>query len=333
MCTHIWRFFPYNGEMAIHMVKTIKEERLRWVSPIINKQLKLIDVAKVCPHSKRSLERWLAAYKRGGEAALEPKSTEPKSQPRETPIRIKERIIGIRKQTKKCALKIHWQLKKEGIILDARTIGKILKKENLVRRYRVKKIKYKYIRAERQPGELMEIDVKYVPGTVQNREYFQYTAIDTASRWRYLKIFDEQSSFHSVEFLRIVIKEFRHKIQAIKTDNHSTFTNRYTGTSGRDDLTVKTIHPLDIFCDQNNIIHYLIDKGKPNQNGAVERSHREDEEKFYQENRFKNIWDLQNKIKAWNDYYNNLEHCGLDGQTPNEFLANYQLINPPNVCS
>jgi len=30
-------------------------------------------------------------------------------------------------------------------------------------------------------------------------------------------------------------------------------------------------------------------------------------------------------------YYNDLEHCGLGGKTPNEFLTNYQLTNPPNV--
>ena len=172
--------------MAICMAKTIKEERLRWVRPIANKEIRLAEAAKVCPYSKRSLERWLAVYKNGGEGALEPKSTEPKTQPRETPIWIKERVIKTRKETKKCAMKIYWQLKKEGLILDARTIGKILKKEGLVRNYRVKRIKYKYLKAQRQPGELMEIDVKYVPGRIESMRYFQYTCIDTASRWRYL---------------------------------------------------------------------------------------------------------------------------------------------------
>ncbi|MCB9805970.1 transposase [Candidatus Nomurabacteria bacterium] len=66
----------------------------------------------------------------------------------------------------------------------------------------------------------------------------------------------------------------------------------------------------------------LIDCGKPAQNGTIERSHREDEEKFYQKNKFKSLKDLERKIRAWNDYYNNLEHCGLDGKTPNEVLFN-----------
>jgi transposase InsO family protein len=273
------------------------------------------------------------AYKEDGEGALEPQSTEPKTQPHETAISIKERVIDIRKKTKKCALKIHWQLAKEGIDIDERTIGKILKKEGLVRKYRVRKIKYKYIRAERKPGELVEIDVKYVPGKVANRRYFQYTAIDTASRWRHLAVYDEQTSYHSIQFLREVMERFHHPVQAIKTDNGVIFTNYYLGTNKRSDMTVKTLHSLDTFCTKNNIIHYLIDPGKPAQNGTVERSHREDQEKFYEQNSFKDFSDLRKKLKQWNMYYNNLEHCGLGGKSPNEFLANYKKSNPPYVCT
>ena len=233
---------------------------------------------------------------------------------------MKERVVQIRRETKKCALKIHWQMEKEGLFLPTRTIGKILKKEGLVRKYRVKKIQYKYIRAERKPGELMEIDVKYVPGTVANRRYFQYTAIDTASRWRYLKVYDEQSNYHSILFLKEVMERFEHKIQAIKTDNGSIFTNYYTCTNKRSDRNVKTRHKLEQFCRENNVVHYLIDPGKPAQNGTVERSHREDEEKFYQRKKFRTFADLQKKLKEWNMYYNDLEHCGLNGKTPNEYL-------------
>ena len=41
------------------------------------------------------------------------------------------------------------------------------------------------------------------------------------------------------------------------------------------------------------------------------------------EEEFKNINQLHNEMKIWNTNYNNLEHCGLNGKTPNEFLANY----------
>lgn len=313
--------------MTVKMNTTIQQERYSWIKAIIEKKLTYTEVLKTCPHSKRSLERWISIYKKKGIDGLTPKSTKPKTNPKETPIWMKELILEKRKQTKLCAQKIHWKLKKEGLNIHPRTIGKILKAEGVVRKYRVKKIKYKYIKAERQPGELVEIDVKYVPGKIANRRYFQYTAIDTASRWRYLDVYDEQSNYHTVKFLEDVIQRFEYKIQAVKTDNGFIFTNRYTGTYKREDLSPRQLHALDLFCAKNNITHYLIDPGKPAQNGIVERSHREDQEKFYEQNKFKNFSELKKKIRIWNDYYNNLEHCSLDGKTPNEVLSIY----PPYV--
>lgn len=305
------------------MSQNIKEERYKWIKPILEKEISIKNLVKVCPHSERSLKRWLKEFRVGGIEALEPKSTRPKTQPNETPIWIKERVITLRKETKLCAQKLHWRLKKQGLVVPVSTVGKILKDENLVQKYRLRKIKYKYIRSERKPGELIEIDVKYVPGRVRGRRYYQYTAIDTASKWRHLEVYDDQTNFHSIIFLQKIISIFPHKIQAIKTDNGSIFTNFYTSMTKRSDMTVKTIHALDQFCAKNNIIHYLIDPGKPAQNGTVERSHREDQ-KFYDRNIFKNILDLENKIRIWNEEYNNLEHCSLNGKTPLEMLQFFQ---------
>ena len=314
------------------MSQTIQEERFRVIKPILDRETSIKDSAKMSPYSERSIKRWLSNYRKYGMKGLIPKSTEPKTQPAETPIWIKERVVEVRKRTRKCALKIHWQLEKEGIVVHERTVGKILKKEDLVKKYRVKKIKYKYIKAERQPGELMEIDIKYVPGRIANKRYYQYTAIDVASRWRYLRVFEEQSSYHSILFLEDVMKRFKHKIESIKTDNGAVFTNRYLGSYRRSDLSSRQLHSLDKFCAKHNIIHYLIDPGKPAQNGTVERSHRSDQESFYDRNKFKSITDLKKKIIVWNDYYNNLEHCGLDGKTPNEMLKLFKL-KVPNVCA
>lgn len=313
------------------MAETIKEERLRWVLPIIRREVQLKDAATVCPYGIRTLERWMAAYKKHGEVGLEPRSTRPKTNPKETPIHLKEKVIALRKEKKVCALKLKWKLEKQGIALHERTIGKIIKVEGLVKKYRIKKVKYQYIKALLQPGELVEIDVKYVPGPIAGRRYFQYTAIDCASRWRYLAVYDNQTNAHSILFIKEVIAKFAYLIKAIKTDNGSIFTNYDTGMTKRSSMTVKTIHALDMFCASRGIIHYLIDPGKPAQNGKVERSHREDQEKFYEANTFTVFADLQKKIRTWNTEYNDLEHCGLGGKTPNEFLADYKLISPPYV--
>jgi len=304
----------------VHMAQDILEGRLRWVLPIARKEVRLVDAAKVFPYGKRTLERWVAEYKKGGAEALEPVSTRPKTSPQETPIRLKEQVIELRKEKKLCALKLHWKLRKQGIDIHERTVGKILKAEGLVRKYHATKTKYKYLKAKLKRGELMEIDVKYVPGRIAGKRYFQYTAIDVSSRWRHLGAYDEQSNNHSVEFLKEVIGRFPYTIKAIKTDNGSIFTNYYTGTNKRSDMTVKALHALDNFCAEQDIIHYLIDPGKPAQNGTVERSHRSDQESFYDRNRFRSFKELQKKMQKWNIEYNDLEHCGLKGKTPNEAL-------------
>lgn len=167
--------------MCVNMAKTIKEERKRWVLPIYCKEVRLVDVAKVCPYGQRTLERWLSNYRQYGEQGLEPKSTRPKTNPRETPIRIKERVIELRKEKKRCALKIQWDLAEEGIDIHFQTIQKILKKEGLTRRYRTRKIKYKYVRVPLGRGELVEIDVKYVPDRIKGQRYYQFTAVDCAN--------------------------------------------------------------------------------------------------------------------------------------------------------
>lgn len=315
------------------MAKTITEERLRWVLPIAQKEIRLAAAAKVCPYSKRSLERWLKAYKAGGQLALEPCSTRPKTSPRETPMAVKEAVRALRKRQGVCALKLHWKLAKQGIHIHERTIGKILKAEGLVRKYRMKRVKYPYVKVEMRPGELVEIDVKYVPGRVAGKQYFQYTAIDSATRWRHMKIFDGESTFHAIVFLQEVMARFPYATLAVKTDNHSTFTNYYTGTNKRSDLTVKTVHAFDVFCREHGIVHYLIDPAKPAQNGKVERSHGSDQKTFYERTAFASLEDLRRKVRRWNTEYNDLEHCGLDGLTPNEALTSYQLSSPPNVCA
>jgi len=306
--------------MCVNMAKTIKEERLRWVLPIIEDRIRIIEAAKMCEYGKRTLERWLTSYRKYGEQGLEPKSTRPKTNPRETPIRIKERIIELRKKKKQCSLKIQWDLKDEGINIHYQTIQKIIKTEGLTRKYRTRKIQCRYVRIYLKKGELVEIDVKFVPDKIGGRRYYQFTAIDCASRWRYLRAYENADNASAILFLKELTNVVDFAIKAIKTDNGSCFTNRYTGYNKSTDPLNPRLHAFDILCNELGIPHYLIDPGKPQQNAFVERSHRTDQEKFYDETGFESFEDLRYKLKLWNLEYNDTKHCGLNGLTPNQAL-------------
>ena len=236
------------------MPKSTQEEKYRWIKPILDKEITIKQMSQVCLFSERSLKYWLANFRASGLEGLKNKSTRPKSQPNETPIRLKERIIELRWQTKLCAKKLNYKLKKEGIKIDDRTIGKIIKAEGLVRKYRVRKLKYKYIKIPLTKGELVEIDIKYVPDLVGEKQYYQFTAIDCASRWRYLKIYDNMGNSEATDFLQTVVAVANFRIRAIKTDNGSCFTNRYTGYLKSSDPLNPKIHAFDLICQKNNII-------------------------------------------------------------------------------
>ena len=314
--------------MSKTMPKSTQEEKLRWIKPILAKELTIKQLSAISPFSERTIKYWLASFRQSGVAGLENKSTRPKSQPNETPIRIKERIIELRNETKLCAKKLNYKLKKENILIHDRTIGKIIKTEGLVRKYRIRKLKYKYIKLPLAPGELVEIDVKFVPKRLRNKRYYQFTAIDCATRWRHLVIYDNIGNGEAIRFFEELKSIAPFRIMAIKTDNGSCFTNRYTGYQKSADPMNPRLHPLDLFLARNNVLHYLIDPGKPAQNGRVERSHRTDQEMFYDRRKFKTVLGLKRAIKQWNINYNNLEHIALDGLTPNEALARVQ-----NVCT
>lgn len=288
--------------------------------PIIGKEVSLVDATKVCPHGKRSLERWVAAYRKDGAQGLEPKSTRPKTNPNETPIRLKEKIIELRKEKKECALKLMWYLQDEGIQIHFQTIQSIIKKEGLTRKYRTRKPHKPYIGIPLSKGEMVEIDVKFVPDRIDGKRYYQFTAIDCASRWRYMQAYRDIDTMSALLFVKELIRIADFKILAIKTDNAAIFTNRYLGYDRSSDPLHPRLHALDMLCNKLGIGHYLIDPGKPAQNGKVERSHRTDQEKFYDQLKFHSFKDLRYKMKIWNQTYNNTKHCGLAGKTPNEML-------------
>ncbi|MDD4998921.1 MAG: IS481 family transposase [Candidatus Paceibacterota bacterium] len=302
------------------MPNSTQEEKSRWIKPILEGEITIKDMAKVCPFSERALKYWLALYRSYGIEGLRNRSTRPKTHPKETPIRIKERILELRKEKKRCALKLGWELEDEGIKIHHRTIGKILKAEGLTRRYRTRKINWKYVRIPFKRGELVEIDVKFVPDKIEGKKYYQFTAIDCASRWRYLQAYENADNVSAISFLKELINAADFKIQAIKTDNGSCFTNRYTGYNKSTDPLNPRLHAFDVLCNELKIPHYLIDPGKPQQNAFVERSHREDQEKFYEQTHFKSFEELKYKLRIWNTEYNNTKHCGLNGKTPNQAL-------------
>lgn len=159
----------------------------------------------------------------------------------------------------------------------------------------------------------------------QGKWLYQFTAIDGYSRWKYIEIFKDQTNGTALRFLNNLITNTSFTIRGIQTDNASIFTNRYAGYTKSTDPMKPRLHPFDLLCQKYNIVHYLIDPGKPQQNGKVERSHRTDREEFWHCINFNSLIDLKQKLATYMKWHNEeREHFGIDGLTPSEKLNSCQ---------
>jgi transposase InsO family protein len=157
------------------------------------------------------------------------------------------------------------------------------------------------------------MDVKYVPKSCytgkDNQKFYQYTMIDEASRERFIYPYKEQSSYSTVDFVKRAIVYFNYQPQIIQTDNGTEFTHVQE---------TNRIHPLDTLLNELNITHQLIRPRTPRHNGKVERSHRNDQNRFYNYLSFYSYDDLKIQMKSYLKRSNNIPMQVLNWNTPIE---------------
>lgn len=301
----------------------IATERERWLKLHLEGKISITELSKKSGFSRDTLHRWKKRYQEKGLSGLKEKSRVHHFHPKTTPALVVSRIREIRIAHNFCAQKIAIRLKKEGITMSARGIHKVLKREKLTRTKRRMPRTDIWKPKSTIPGEVVEIDVALMR-KFKGKWIYQFTAIDCCTRWRFLKLYSEQHTLNAVRFLEETIAHAPFKIQGIKTDNGSIFTNRYTGAYKS--IGYRRKHFFDQVCATNKIIHYLIQPGKPAQNGKVERSHRTDREEFWGRIHFPSLKSLEEKQKVYVDWYNNeREHLGINGLTPIQKLKECQI--------
>ena len=172
------------------------------------------------------------------------------------------------------------------------------------------------------PGQRVQIDVKFVPevcivGQAKGQKFYQYTAIDEYSRFRYLEAFEEHSSYSSAVFLDHLQKHFPFKIECVQTDNGAEFTKRLGHTAS------PTPTLFEARLKQCGIRHKLIRPYTPRHNGKVERSHRKDNEYFYATHTFYSFDDFKKQLAVHSRKYNNFPMRPLNWKTPAEYVKAY----------
>ena len=272
------------------------------------------DVSKTCRYfgiGRASLYRWRHAYTDRGAAGLANARSVPHSHPNKTPAEVVEKVIHLRRKYHLGPIRIVWYLERyHGITISDAGVYRILKHNGLNRLpggTRMRKVHTK--RYNKQvPGHHIQMDVKFLTfegkdgGNTTRR--FQYTAIDDATRIRALKIYDRHTQANAIKFADHVIDKFPFRIREIRTDNGHEFQAKFHW-----------------HVEDKGIRHAYIKPGSPQLNGKVERSHRSDQQEFYQLLTYKGDVNLEAKLAQWESFYNfSRPHGAFDGKTPYEAL-------------
>lgn len=214
------------------------------------------------------------------------------------------------------------RLQKRGYTRSLSGLYRILHKLHLQPKPKKQVYKPKPYQQMTFPGERIQIDVKVVPvackaGEAKMNRLVQYTAIDEFPRLRCLKAYKEQSTYSSKDFLLHFIRFYlRHgiEIQCVQTDNGLEFTNRlsYRQTNR---LTAFEAAAQKLGIQVKHIKPYT-----PRHNGKVERSHREDQKRFYNLHSFYSFDDFARQLADWQNRSNHLPMRPLGFLSPLDYL-------------
>lgn len=295
------------------------QRQVKWRVGIIKHACKETgNVAKTCRYfgiSRQCFYKWVRRYETHGEAGLSDRSRKPHNSPRATPKEIVSKVLYLRQNYHFGPSRISGYLKRyHKIEIAQSSVHRILERHALNRlpnsRRRYERENHQWKRYEKQqPGHRLQVDVKFlerIAGT--SKRLYQFTAIDDCTRIRVLKIYDSCNQKTAIQFIDEVIRRLPFRILVVQTDNGAEFQSNFHW------------HLRDL-----DIQHVYIKPRTPRLNGKVERSHRVDDQEFYQlldKNGVRDDIHLFNeKLREWEDYYNfHRPHGALDGQTPYERL-------------
>lgn len=253
--------------------------------------------------AREVLGRWWARYRLQDLAGLIPHNRRPHTSPSRVAARVEQRIVRLRGQRLSAVRIAH------ALAIGHSTVQRVLERHGqnqLPRPARPTPRRYE----KQRPGELVHIDVKYLPALRNARNDFEFAAVDDFSREAVVSIRTEATSLAAASFLEHVAATLPYPIEAVLTDNAFAFTMRHARHSDRQTRFQQA-------CAALGIHHHLLRPYAPQSNGKVERFFRTVNDECLH---IRPLFTFAARSRAVNDfvwYYNHERpHLSLGGMTP-----------------
>lgn len=297
--------------------------RLKWIDYYRHKSN---SVALTCRHfgiSRSLFYKWYGRWQRLGLKGLEIRSTKPHAfRRREIAWDVQRKIIEIRKDNPAWGkTKVSVILKRdEGILISPSSVNRIFHDHKLfwqtpgsIKRSARKVWQIRRERAPRglrgaAPGSLVEVDLKVLNDL--GNTFYQFTAIDTCTKIKFLKVYSSKKAFSGQMFFQEMINYYPFRVRHINSDNGGEF-----------------LAEAHQFLEQKKIAHYFSHPQTPKDNPVAERTIQSDEYEFWSwGNLATTVKELDQAACFWMDKFNFYRpHQALGYLTPMEYYETKYL--------
>lgn len=242
-------------------------------------------------------------------------------QPQTSPSTV-ERIRALREEYP-CwgKAKLAVLLRREGIVLSASTVGRVLRRlkaRGVLREPRRRREGRRWLprpHAQRlpsgyrvqQPGDLVQVDTLDIE-VLPNVRRKQFTARDMVSRYDVVEAYASATARTAVAFLELLVQRAPFTVRALQIDGGSEFRGAFEAA-----------------CAQRRLPLFVVPPHSPKLQSHVERAQRTHREEFYQ------VWEVDPRLdahraqlQAWAHIYNTIRpHQHLNYLTPAEYCERH----------
>ena len=305
--------------------------RRRVVDRVVCEGWSVTAAAAAAGVSERTLYRWLARFRAGGQVGLVDRPPVPRRVPRRTPADRVRAICALRR------LRLTAAEIAERLSMPLSTVSAVLKREGLGKRSRLEPPEplNRYERA--RPGELVHVDVKKLgrihggPGKrvtgrrerwaptrtdaagVRRQQIgweYVHVAVDDFSRLAYVEVLSDEKCATAIGFLARAIAFFaRHgiRVERVMTDNGAAYVS----------------HAHRLACQRLGVRHLRTQPYRPRTNGKAERFIQTLTRRWAHGRAYNSSAERTATLTSWLDHYNfKRPHGSLSHKPPGSRLTN-----------
>jgi transposase InsO family protein len=270
--------------------------------------------------SERTAAKWLARYRREGDAGLVDRSSAPQRIPRRTPSE-RVRAIELLRRLWMTAAEIA-----EALRMPISTVSAVLKRVGLGKRSRLEPFEPPNRYECSRPGELVHIDVKKLgrftrpghrmlgrgPGRFEEGAGYEFAhvCVDDFSRLAYVEVLSDERATTAIAFLRRALEWFAAqgvRVERVMTDNGSAYRS----------------HAHAFACRALGVRHSRTKPRRPRTNGKAERFIQTLLGGWAYARLYSSSTERAHALPIWLNHYNYVRpHASLGKQPPGSRLNN-----------